>query len=143
MRGKGKNRALAAAGALLAAFGLWSLRGWAGAQGVWQVLPYACIGLGCGAFGQGMGALLSARALKNCPQAAERLQIETEDERNQAIGNRAKARAFDLMVYLFGALLVAFALMGVEPAAVLLLVAAYLFVMGYGAYCRVKYEKEM
>ena len=47
------------------------------------------------------------------------------------------------MTYVFGALMVSFALMGVDTVAVLLLVAAYLFVEGYGIYCRVQLEKKM
>lgn len=47
------------------------------------------------------------------------------------------------MVFVFSALLLVFALMGVEMTALLLLVAAYLLVQGYAVYCRVKLEKEM
>ena len=47
-----------------------------------------------------------------------------------AIFNRAKAKALDRMFYVFGALMVSLALMGVDIGVVLLLVAAYLFVAG-------------
>ena len=57
--------------------------------------------------------------------------------------DHAKGRAFDLMTFVFGALMVSFALMEVDLAALLLLVFAYLFVEGYAVYCRCKYEKEM
>lgn len=39
--------------------------------------------------------------------------------------------------------MVAFALMGVDMIAVLLLVFVYLFVQGYAVYFRCKYDKEM
>lgn len=39
--------------------------------------------------------------------------------------------------------MLAFALMGTDMVAVLMLVFAYLFVIGYGIFYRVKYDKEM
>ena len=47
------------------------------------------------------------------------------------------------MIYLFGGLMLAFVLMGVELAVILLLVAAYLIVEGVFIYYSVKYQKEM
>ena len=60
-----------------------------------------------------------------------------------AIANRAKAKAHDMMVFVFGALMLAFTLMGTDMTSVLLLVFAYLFVIGYAVYYRCKYDKEM
>ncbi len=108
-----------------------------------KVLAYVCIGLGCGAFGHGMGDFLGNRALKRDPGLARQLEVERGDERNIALANAAKARAFDAALYLFGALMLAFALMQVELAAILLLVAAYLFVAGYSIYWRCRLDKEM
>ena len=107
------------------------------------VLSAVLIGLGCGAFGHGLGDLLSQRALKDAPELARRLEIEATDERNVALANAAKAKAFDQMLYIFGALMLAFVLMQIELAAILLLVAAYLFIVGCSIYYRSKYEKEM
>ena len=56
---------------------------------------------------------------------------------------RAKAKAYDMMTFVLGALMLSFALMGVELTAVLLLVFAYLFVHSYAVYYRFKYDKEM
>lgn len=47
------------------------------------------------------------------------------------------------MTFVFGALMLAFALMGVDMVATLLLVFAYLFVHGYAIYYRCKYNEEM
>ena len=94
-------------------------------------------------FGHGTGELLAQRALKGDPALQRRMEIEQKDERNMAIADRAKGRAFDLMSFVFGALMVTFALMGVEMAPLLLLVAAYLFVHGYALYWRFRCEKEM
>ena len=49
----------------------------------------------------------------------------------------------DRRVFVFGALLLAFALMQVDLTAIRLLVGAYLLVQGYAVYCRVRLEKEM
>ena len=48
-------------------------------------------------------------------------------EQNIMIASRAKARAFDMMTFVFGALMVCFALMQIDLAAILLLVFVYLF----------------
>jgi 4-hydroxybenzoate polyprenyltransferase len=71
------------------------------------------------------------------------MEIERKDERNIAISNRSKAKAYDLMIFVFGALMLSFALMGVDLVLILLLVFAYLFVVGYGIFYRIKYDKEM
>ena len=108
-----------------------------------KVLPYLGIGLGCGLFGHGMGEVLARRARRADPARFRQMDVEKKDERNIVISARAKARAFDLMTFVFGALLIAFALMGVETAPLLLLVLAYLFVHGSAVYYRAKLEKEM
>ena len=60
-----------------------------------------------------------------------------------AIVSRAKAKAYDVMLYLFGALILALGLMKLPVAVILLLVSAYLFVCGSAVYYRLRYEKEM
>lgn len=111
--------------------------------GALRVLPYLCVGVGCGLFGYGAGELIRRRAIASDPETARQLEIEQKDERNRALADGSKARAFDLMTYLFGALMLCFALMQVDLAALLLLVFAYLFVEGYAIYCRLRLEKEM
>ena len=86
---------------------------------------------------------MSRLALRKSPDLEKQLEIEEKDERNIAIRCHAKGKAFDLMVYVFSALLISFAIMGVDFAAVLLLVFAYLLVIGSFVYHLVKYEKEM
>ncbi len=108
-----------------------------------RVLPYVCIGVGCGLFGHGVGDWASRMAVRSHPDVERQIEIEQKDERNVAIERRAKAKAFDIMVFVFGALELAFALMEVDLAAVLLLVFAYLFVIGCGVYYRIKFDKEM
>ena len=114
-----------------------------GNSGFWRALPYVCLGVGAGLLGQGIGRMVQRKALQSDPELARQQEIEAGDERNIQLAQRAKAKAFDLMVFVFSALLLVFALMGVEMTALLLLVAAYLLVQGYAVYCRVKLEKEM
>ena len=70
-------------------------------------------------------------------------EIEENDERNIALRDRAEAKAYRIMLPVFGALLFAFGLMNVELRIILLLVAAYLFICGCSIFYSVKYRKEM
>lgn len=132
-----------AIGIILIVIGLFLVRTFVEPQGIFKALPYVCVGIGCGIFGHGMGNIISRKAIKNNPGIQKQIKIDRTDERNIAIANRAKAKAFDMMTFVFGALMLSFALMGVDMVAVLLLVFAYLFVQGYGIYYRCKYDKEM
>ncbi len=134
---------LVALGLLLLVMGLCIIKTVRDPQGIILTLPYVCIGLGCGTFGHGMGKIISKRIISSDPEQAKRISIETNDERNISIGNMAKAKAYDMMIFVFGALQVSFALMGVDLVIILLLIAAYLFVVGSGIYYRIKYDKEM
>lgn len=112
-------------------------------QGLLRALPYICVGLGAGMFGHGMGEIMLRYAMKHNPAAAKQLEIEKKDERNLAITNRAKAKAYDMMIFVFGALITALALMNLDLTVVVLLVFAYLFILVYNSYYRFKYFKEM
>ena len=130
-------------GVLLLVVGLVLLKTLTDPQGIMLSLPYVCIGLGIGIFGQGMGNIISKKAIKKNPEIEKQFLIDSNDERNIALDNRAKAKVFDIMIFVFGALMISFALMGTEISAVLLLIGAYLFVVGCEVYFRFKYEKEM
>ena len=127
----------------LLASGVYFIKAIEDPQGMLQVLPYIGIGFGCVIFGHGMGELILRSAMKNNPAAAKQLEIDKNDERNLAIANRAKAKAFDLMVFLYGALMFAIALMGIDLIVLLLFVFAYVFIIVYNTYYRYKYYKEM
>ncbi|MBN7773530.1 hypothetical protein [Clostridium aminobutyricum] len=113
------------------------------ADGILKTLPYICVGLGSGLLGGNLGTAIKNRAALKNPQIAKQVEIEEKDERNRAISNRAKANAYDLMIYTYSAILLAFALMGVELYVVLTLVAVYLFIISANAYYLNKYHKEM
>ena len=132
--------AITAGGILLLAGGLVLLR--MGGDG--QVLPYLMLVAGCGVFGYGDGELAAGAAARKDPQMARQLAIEQQDERNRAIADRSKAKAYDLMLYLFAALMVAFSLIPDTPLPVILLmVAGYLLVVAFQIYWLVRLNKEM
>ena len=133
---------LAIAGILCFITGLVSLKAIAEPQGVLQVLPYLCIGIGCGVFGHGAGEIAANRAYAKNPQLRKQMEIEKQDERNIAIANQAKAKAYDSMLYVLGAVMIAFALMNVQTTTILLLVGAYLLVVGVFIFYLNKYQKE-
>jgi hypothetical protein len=130
-------------GVILLVAGLLLVKTLVNPQGILRALPYVFVGIGCGAFGHGMGNIISRKAIKNSPDVQKQIKIDRNDERNITIANRAKAKAYDMMTFVFGALMLSFALMGIDMVAVLLLVFAYLFVEFYGVYYRCKYDKEM
>lgn len=134
---------VAISGLLLLGVGLALLKLIVNPQGVMLVLPYICIGVGCGMFGHGLGNIVSNKVAKNNPELQKQMEIDKNDERNVAISNQAKAKAYDMMLYIFGALMISFALMGVGVAAVLMLVFAYLLVVGFFIYYLNKYNNEM
>lgn len=143
MKKTGMEYIITAIGIVLLSVGLFLVKAITDPQGIMKGLPYICVGLGCGVFGHGMGNIISRKALKNSPDIQKQMEINKNDERNVAIGNAAKAKAYDMMVFVFGALLFAYALMGIDMIIVLLLVFAYIIVVAYGLYYRFKYDKEM
>ncbi len=140
---KGARITLTVIGFLLMAAGLCYLKVAEDVSGVMRVLPYFMIGIGCGAFGHGMGEVISNRALKKSPDIQREIEIEKNDERNIEISNRAKGRAYDAMIYIFGALILSLGLMQIDTLVLLLIVFAYLAVVGISIYYRIKYDKEM
>ena len=140
---KSKNFALTVMGLVLLAIGLTLAKTVSDPQGIMKALPYVLIGVGCGAFGQGMGNIIARKAVKNAPEIEKQMEIARKDERNVAIANRSKAKAYDIMIYVYSALMLAFTLMGTDMVVILLLVFAYLFIAGCSIYYRSKYDKEM
>ena len=140
---KGFMFILTVIGFVLIIVGLCYLKSTSDPEGIMIALPYICIGIGCGVFCHGMGEMISKQTMKKAPDIAKQIEIEKHDERNIEIANRAKGKAYDAMIYIFGALLVSFGLMGLAVYAILMLVFAYLLVVGISIYYRCKYDKEM
>ena len=138
-----KNIGLSLLGFVLIGAGIYMIRTVPDPQGIMRALPFLLVGVGCGSFGHGLGDLLAKKAVQSDPAMARQLEIAQTDERNVMIGSMAKAKGYDMMTYVFGALMVAFALMGAPWTVIIPMVIAYLFVHGYAIYFRVKLEKEM
>lgn len=134
---------LTLAGVGLFAGGLYFIKTVEDPIGMLRALPYVCVGLGCVIFGHGLGEIIVQHAMRHSPAAAKQLEIDQKDERNLAIASRAKAKAYDMMVFLLGALILAISLMGIDIIILLLLAFAYMFIIGYNTYYRFKYSKEM
>ncbi len=138
-----KNIGLSLLGFVPIGAGIYMIRTVSDPQGIMRALPFLLVGFGCGIFGHGLGDLLAKKAVQSDPAMARQLEIAQTDERNVMIGSMAKAKGYDMMTYVFGALMVAFALMGAPWTVIIPMVIAYLFVHGYAIYFRVKLEKEM
>lgn len=106
-------------------------------------LPFIIFGCACGLFGHGMGSRLAKRAQQKDPELAKRVDIEVNDERNSKIRDLAKAKAFDMFIYIFGILLLLFAFMGIPTSAVLLLCLAYAAVIVFFIFNFKKQNKTM
>lgn len=143
MKKHGIQSALGILGLALLAVGLYLAKTIADPQGIMRALPFVLIGIGCGLFGQGVAGVIERYVYKKHPDMKKQKEIEVNDERNREISTRAKAKAYDAMVFVFGALMISFALMNVDLAVVLLMVFAYLFVVGIHIYYNVKFEKEL
>lgn len=111
--------------------------------GVLRSLPYVFIGIGAGIFGQNIGTVFNIMAMKKDPSLAKRIEIETKDERNVEIRNKAKSKAYDLMVKVFGALLLALALMQTDFSVLVAFVISYIFIMCSTIYYTNKLSKEL
>lgn len=143
MRKPATDYMLVVFGLLLLGSGLFLVKSIADPIGIMAAFPYVCIGIGCGIFGHGMGNIISRKALKNNPQMQKQIEIEKNDERNLAISYKAKAKAYNMMVFVFAALMLSFALMGTDMVTVLLFAFAYLVVIGCEVYYLSRYSKEM
>lgn len=106
-------------------------------------IPYIFIGVGCGIFGLFMGNLIKYFSTKNHEELERQIQIDKNDERNILIAEKSKAKAYDLMIYLFASILIIFSLMGVDKLAIIMMVAIYLSIQIYALYWRSKFERKM
>jgi hypothetical protein len=134
---------LSAIGFIIFGAGLMILMLLPDAEGVLKALPYVCVGVGAGIFGGNLGVAIKNKTMLKNPQAAKQIEIEQKDERNKIISIKAKARVYDLMIYVYAAILLAFTLMQVDMYVILTLVAVYLFFVFTYIYYSAKYHKEM
>ncbi|MGO1818303.1 MAG: hypothetical protein ACTH0S_01305 [Senegalia sp. (in: firmicutes)] len=128
------------AGALLAVIGIFLGQY---SQGIVLVLLNICIGLGAVLFGRGMSNIMIEKTIKNKPNIKEQIEIDENDERNIMIANRAKAKTYDMLIFVFPGLTAFLGLMEVDLRVIFIFVFAFIFSLIYGIYFRFKYDKEM
>lgn len=87
--------------------------------------------------------IVSRNIMEKNPEIRKQKQIEEQDERNVMVSAMVAAKAYRMATYVFDVLLLSYVLLGVDLLPILMLVAGYLFVIGYGIWCRVKMEKTM
>lgn len=111
--------------------------------GALNVLAYIIIMIGfilVGCFGS---RIIISRIAKNNIELVDEFEIEEHDERNIEIRNKAKAKAFDLTIFLFSPLLVVSALMKVDLLIIILSGVLLISVNMYMMIMIAKYQKEM
>lgn len=143
MRKSTKDYFLTVLGLVILGASLYLIKSVPDPQGIMLRLPSVLIGIGSGLFGVGVGNVISHKVMKNNPKLQKQHTINQNDERNVTINNLAKAKAFDLMTFMLGALMLSFAIMGTEMTSTLLLVGAYLFIHGYKIYYGYVFNKQM
>lgn len=90
-----------------------------------------------------MGNIIKHFSIENHEELEKRMQIAKNDERNILIAEKSKAKAYDLMIYMFAAMLIIFSLMSVDKIAIIIMAAIYLSIQIYALYWRFKYENKM
>lgn len=137
-----KNILLSFLGVVLVALGLYIYQKTVGMDKT-VVIPYIFIAIGCGILGHFTGNLIQYYSTKNNEELKRQIEIEKNDERNVLIAEKSKAKAYDLMIYLFAAMLIIFSLMGADKVQILVLVAIYLSLQIYALYWKSKFESRM
>ena len=138
-----KNILLSFLGVVLVAVGLFIYQKTLGMDKTVVVIPYIFIAIGCGILGHFTGNLIQYYSTKNNEELKRQIEIEKNDERNVLIAEKSKAQAYDLMIYLFAAMLIIFSLMGADKLQILVLVAIYLSLQIYALYWKSKFESRM
>lgn len=138
-----KNSFFALLGLALVVLGILGQKQGVSGEKTVEAIYYLLIGLGCGIFGHFTGNIIRYFSIKNNEALRRQIEIEKKDERNIAIAEKSKSKAYDLMIYLFAAMLIMFSLMGADKVQIVIIVAIYLSIQLYGLYWRAIFEKEM
>ena len=129
-------------GVLLIIFGGYSVKHFELTETL-EIISYLAIGLGSGLFGSGVGSLIKEFSTLKNPEVAKSIRIEENDERNIAIAQEAKSRAFTLMNFLYGGVFLTFILMKVELKYLLVMISLYVIVNIYAVIVANNLRKKM
>ena len=113
------------------------------AQGIMYNSSFVLFGIGASTLIQNIGNIFNIRAVKKDPQLANQKKIDEKDERNIIIRNKAKAKAYDIMVIVFPVLILALSLILVDQIILYLVTIVFFIVIFSYMYFKDKYDKEM
>jgi 1,4-dihydroxy-2-naphthoate octaprenyltransferase len=113
------------------------------AHGIIYNSSFILFSIGASVLVQNIRNIFNICAIKKDPQLENQKEIDEKDERNIVIRDKAKAKAFDIMVIVFAALILALSLVLVDQTVVYLFTIVYLFVIFLYIYFMDKYDKEM
>lgn len=134
---------LAAVGVILFIAGIVLVILFSESRGIMKTLPSICLGIGAGFCGGGFSGVIRCRQMQKNPQLAKQAEIDTKDERNIAIANKAKAATYNFTLIIFAALILFLALVQAETYITLVFVGAYLLIIFLHIYFLTRYHKEM
>ncbi len=138
-----KNRFLLYGAGIIIGILLTCIGGFAFTEDNVKAVSGVLIGCGSGLFGLSIASIISTYITDKNPAYKKRMVINEQDERHITIRNRAKAKAYDVMLLVIGVLILIYALLNTKLLVILLLVAAYLSISAVHIYYLSKYAKEM
>lgn len=141
--GVGKEVMWLVLGFVLFVIGIVMIRFQISFAGFMRMLPYGCVGVGIGIISNKLGTVFTLVAVKSNSNEGRQLRIEQDDERNQTISDKAKARTYDIMIFVYSAMLLSFALMQIEVYVLVTLAVGYLAIVVTNVFFRLKFHKEM
>lgn len=106
-------------------------------------VPGVLMGIGSGMLGGCLAGLIKQRETKKNPELAHQKEIEGKDERNVFILDKAKSKAFSVMLYIYCGMLLLFTLLNVGTAVILICVAVLLIGQILVTYYIIKYNKKL
>jgi len=109
----------------------------------YTVISYAIFGGGFGLLGDGLGRLNSARIAKKNPEKMKLINIEKNDERNVSINEKAAAKTFWFMFYIFAVVLIVLVIMRIDVKALYIVLAAYEISIIFFLLIKLKLYREM
>ncbi|WP_019850001.1 hypothetical protein [Desulfitobacterium sp. PCE1] len=102
-----------------------------------------CIGIGAGLIGMNVANLIMNLYYKKHPAIKKQSDIESKDERTVAITNKAKAKAFDIMIKILIVIPFLMVLIDLPLWMILATVALYVFGFCVQIYLTIRYSNEM
>ncbi|WP_033164291.1 hypothetical protein [Clostridium sp. KNHs205] len=102
-----------------------------------------CIGLGSGLASVNVAHIFIKRMFRKHPEYKRQSEIDAKDERSIAITNKAKAKAYDKMIYIMIGVPFVMIFLNSPLWMILTVIAFYVFGYGLHLYYLVKYNKIM